>query len=135
MVMADLPPIVRPAHGARAVRFDHGLARNLAGELRATARTVDDGATERATAAERAQADWRGTNRGEFDEALATQARAASDIAEDCRTQRGRLITAWESANQKQHRLNQDALEAEQERERAEAEEREEPARPTPPVR
>ncbi|MGI8938801.1 MAG: hypothetical protein ACR2JF_11430 [Iamia sp.] len=79
---------------------------------------MDDGAADRATAAERAQADWRGTNRGEFDETLATQARTATVLSEDCTTQRGRLITAWEDANQRQQRLDQRALEAEQERER-----------------
>lgn len=140
--MSDLPPIVSPAHGARTVRFDHGLARNLASELRATGRALTDGATDRDASAERARTDWQGNNRDEFDDALSTQGTTATGLADDCATQRGHLVTAWEDANELQRQLNRSGLEAEQEAEREAEEERERtedtqepPARPTPPVR
>ena len=110
--MSDLPPIVRPENGAAAVDFDHALASDLAGKLRAAATALNDGVADRATAAAGARTHWRGINRGEFDDAVADQASTATGLADRCSRERGRLIDAWEAANAEQRRRNTAADEA-----------------------
>lgn len=107
--MSDLPPIVRPENGAPAVDFDHALAADLAGELRAAASALDEGVADRATAAAGARTHWRGINRGEFDDAVGDQASTATGLADRCARERGRLLDAWESANAEQRRRNEAA--------------------------
>lgn len=122
--MSELPGIVAPAHGARAVVFDHGLATDLDTALHQAIVAIEDGVTGRQDAATLAQEHWSGTNRDEFDRTLEAQATSADGVAERYRSIRASIRTAWEDANALQASLNAAAEEAaEAEAEAAAAEE------------